>query len=756
MNYARIPTLLLLFLTFSCSVFSQGRLNLSFNADWTFSGAGITGIPETKTLTLPHTWNDRDAQSGVQYYRGPGVYEKSWTPDPALAGKRLFIRFEGAMTVADVFLNGEKLGQHRGGYSAFCFEITDGIKMGQANTFRVELSNEPVDDVPPLVGDFNIYGGIYRPVSIIATDQICISPLDYASSGVYVSQQAVSEAEATVEVLTKLSIPEGSNAAFSVRTQILDATGALVLENTASPEADSKLEVRQPFRISSPTLWNGRESAYLYAVVVQVLQNGAVIDEVRQPMGLRYFKTDPNDGFFLNGKHIKLKGVSRHQDRIDIGSAILPEHHREDMALIEEMGTNSIRLAHYQHAEYFYQLCDTSGMVVWAEIPFVGFPRPVQGGYNNSPEFHANARQQLMELIRQNYNHPSILMWGLFNELPNSESMAPAEFIRELQTLAKSEDPYRLTTAASLLPEADEMHEITDLIAWNKYFGWYYKQPEYMATWLDETHASFPNYQIGISEYGAGGSIIQHSSKVKKPNPMGSPHPEEWQSYYHEVHWKAFAERPFVWGTYVWNMFDFGSQFRREGDTPGLNDKGLVTFDRKTKKDAFYFYKASWSEEPVLYIAERKFRIREDKETRVKVYSNLSEVELIVNGTSMGTRTGENSIFLWEDVELIEGNNVIEAKASTNGQSLTDACVWVVDGMGIGKIFELIATIPTTLYASLAATLLLFFPAYRRKKLAKGWKWLARLAFYVVLLVAVLLIAVAAYLNVQGLNVFEF
>ena len=367
-------------------------------------------------------------------------------------------------------------------------------------------------------------------------------------------------------------------------------------------------EANIPIVLDRPHLWNGRTDPFMYQIVVELLSKGKVIDQVQQPLGLRYYHVDPERGFFLNGKHLTLKGVCRHQDRAEVGNALRMQHHEQDMDIMLEMGANAIRLAHYQQAEEIYHLADKHGMVVWAEIPFVGPGGYADKGFVDLPTLKANARQQLKELIRQNYNHPSICFWGIFNEL-NETGDNPTNFVAELDQLAKREDSTRYTTSATNID--GKLNDITDVFAWNRYDGWYGNSPQTLATFLDRTHAQKPQRCLGISEYGAGASIYHQQDSLRQPKPAGYWHPENWQTYYHIANWKIIHSRPFVWGSFVWNMFDFGAAHRNEGDRPGINDKGLVTFDRSTRKDAYYFYQANWNEQrPVLYLAGRRNNIR--------------------------------------------------------------------------------------------------------------------------------------------------
>jgi beta-galactosidase len=729
---------------------AQSRIEIPFNKSWYFTGGSVTGETIDKLVNVPHTWNAKDAQEGIAYYRGTGTYVKAFTPDESWKEKRVFIRFEGVMTVAKVYLNDKLLGEHDGGFSAFIFELTGKLNFGQENRLKVVANNEFTLDVLPLFGDFNIYGGMYRPVNLIITSPVCISPLDFASPGIYLKQSYVSAELANVDVKIKLSNAKENTEPITVFTAITDAEGNTVENQSKKIEAASgESEVSQSFTIKQPKLWNGKKDAYLYQVTVSLEKNGVVFDSKTEPLGLRYFRVDPNEGFFLNGQHLPLHGVARHQDRQDKGNALSYSDHKQDMELMLEMGINALRLAHYQHSETIYDLADSSGLVVWAEMPWVGGPGGFTGndtnGYENTEAFHNNAKQQLRELIRQNFNHPSICFWSIFNEIQNPKDESPVPFIKELNALAKTEDPSRLTVGASMLDPKEPIHDITDAIAWNRYFGWYYKNPEDIGSFLDKTHETYPNLCIGISEYGAGASIYQHSEKLKRPNPFGSPHPEEWQSYYHEQHLKVFNARPYVWGTFLWNMFDFGSQFRREGDHYGINDKGVVTFDRKHKKDAFFLYKANWSDEPVLHITSKRFIFRKNEQTKIKVYTNLPSVTLAVNGETIGTQTTEDGIVVWDNITLKKGNNGIVVTGEQNGKTLTDSCVWVLDSgfgmMQIIKIYDFLNYVPFALIAGLLLLIWLWIKGWRKKTGTAKWKRrMAKVFFFLILIIEILII----------------
>ncbi len=743
--------------------YAQYRSVIPFNTNWKFSGQSVSGRVINDTLDIPHTWNAYDAQQGIDYFRGEGIYENTLVADPIWQYRRVFLYFEGVMSSAEVYVNNQLMGEHRGGYSAFCYEITDVINLGTENSIRVIANNSPVDDILPLVGDFNLYGGMYRPVKVIVTDRVCISPLDYASDGVYLKQESLNGDSAEVSIISNISQGFPYAVPIGLRTTIFDqdrsivATGVLpVVLNQGDTTLTQKLT------IPSPRLWQGKKDPYLYTVRVDIYRDLRLVDRKETPLGLRTIRIDPNEGFFLNDEHIVLKGVSRHQDRKDQGSALTIEDHRQDMDIMLEMGVNAVRLAHYQQAKAMYSLCDSSGVIVWAEIPWIGFPDFLgegSNGYNPTDPFHQNARQQLTELIRQNYNHPSICFWGVFNEIQNPKEASPVAFVRELDSLAKVEDPSRITVGASMLEAEEPIHDITDAIAWNKYFGWYYYQPEKIGEWLDETHAAYPNLSIGVSEYGAGGSIHQHSQVLSRPNPFGSPHPEEWQSYYHEKHWQAFEQRPYVWGTFVWNMFDFSSHFRREGDQYGMNDKGLVTYDRKVKKDAFYYYKANWTDDPVIYITSRRHIFRQDPETSVKVYTNLPTVSLTVNGQLAGEKSSVGGIATWNEITLEKGNNTLEVKGSKNGIQYQDHVVWILeDAFSFTSLFSYIKFVIPAIIASTVLLMFIARGAFRRQKgydrrRRNSWKrGLFKIMFFLILFVVLALVGVQIFLMRTGLG----
>lgn len=662
-----------LFMLYGMSMFAQ-RQDILLNNDWNFRFSYQVQKGTEVRVDLPHTWNAQDALSGkIDYKRGIGNYEKNLFIRPEWKGKRLFIRFEGVNNIADVFINRRHIGEHRGGYGAFIFEITGKVEYGKENSILVRVNNGEQLDIMPLVGDFNFYGGIYRDVHLLITDETCISPLDYASPGVRLIQDSVSHRYAKVRAIVDLSNGSSGNQEVELNVRLLDGQ-RVVKEGTKNVNLSGNEVMQQEltFEIDQPHLWNGRQDPFLYQAEVTLFRNGQMVDRVTQPLGLRFYRIDPDKGFFLNGKHLPLQGVCRHQDRSEVGNALRPQHHEEDVALMLEMGVNAVRLAHYPQATYFYDLMDKNGIIVWAEIPFVG-----PGGYNDKgfvdlPAFRANGKEQLKELIRQHYNHPSICVWGLFNELTELGDN-PVEYIKELNVLAYQEDTTRPTTSAS--NQMGDLNFITDAIAWNRYDGWYGGTPADLGKWLDRMHKDHPEICIAISEYGAGASIYHQQDSLVKTVPTSWWHPENWQTYYHIENWKTISSRPYVWGSFVWNMFDFGAAHRTEGDRPGINDKGLVTFDRKVRKDAFYFYKANWNrEESMLYLTGKRNTVRTQRLQTITAFTNLSGAELFVNGKSYGKAIPDSyAILEWKNVELEPGENEIKVVSTNKKLPLSDS-----------------------------------------------------------------------------------
>lgn len=649
------------------------RHNQLLNDNWQFRFGHQVEKGSAVRVDLPHTWNAVDALSGrTDYKRGLGHYERRLFVPAEWKGQRLYLRFEGANSIADLFVNGRHAGQHRGGYGAFVFEITDFVNYGKANTLRVSVNNAETLELMPLVGDFNFYGGLYRDVHLVRTGPTCISLLDHGSSGVRLVQDSVSRDYAAIRALVALSNGSDTATQAEVLLRLLDGDREVAAQRlTLTLPPDSSVEGSLPVSLRRPHLWDGRRDPFRYRAEVSLWRNGHEVDRVEQPLGLRYYHIDPERGFFLNGRHLPLRGVCRHQDRSEVGNALRREHHDEDAAIMAEMGANAVRLAHYPQAEYFYDLMDRYGFIVWAEIPFVGPGGYSDEGFVNLPAFRQNGREQLVELIRQHYNHPSIVVWGLFNEL-SMRGDDPVPYIKELNDLAHREDPTRLTVAASNTDGA--LNFVTDAMAWNRYDGWYGGTPAGLGQWLDHMHTTHPDLRIAISEYGAGASLYHQQDTLVKTVATSFWHPENWQTHYHMTNWREISARPFVWGSFIWNLFDFGAAHRHEGDRVGINDKGLVSFDRRTRKDAFYFYKANWNKEvPLLYLAERRCTRRTRPVQTFMAFTNQPEAELFVNGTSCGhAKTDSLGTIRWNGVRLRPGQNEIRVVSGRGTHQLTD------------------------------------------------------------------------------------
>lgn len=668
------------FFVLSSPVAYGQRQTMSLNHDWKFRFSHQVKKNTEQRVDLPHTWNAQDALAGIaDYKRGIGNYRKTLFVPEIWKGKRLFIRFEGANSVTNLFVNGKHLGEHRGGYGAFIFELTRHVHYGKDNELLVRVNNGEQLDVMPLVGDFNFYGGIYRNVSLLLTDSVCISPLDYASSGIYLRQTEVSERRASVQATVLLNNGSQTSQNRTVRLRVKDGERQIAdyrSQVSLKAGAEQNTPVNFTIDIVEPRLWNGTEDPFMYQVEATVWKGDRQTDCIVRSLGLRYYRVDAERGFFLNGRHLPLHGVCCHQDRSVIGNALHDFHREEDVRLMREMGVNAVRLAHYPHSAHMYELLDKYGIIAWAEIPFVGPGGYADKGFVDIPGFRENGKEQLKELIRQHFNHPSICFWGLFNEL-KEEGDNPLEYIKELNELAHQEDATRLTTAAS--NQEGALNGVTDLIAWNRYDGWYGSTPATLAAWLDRTHRNNPALKIGISEYGAGASIYHQQDSLRQSVPDSWWHPENWQTHYHIENWKIISQRPFVWGSFVWNMFDFGAAHRTEGDRPGVNDKGLVTFDRKHKKDAYYFYKSLWNPEPLLHICGKRNNRRTCGEADVWVFCNRGEVTLSLNDEVWQTRKPDSMNICSFRIMLKPGENRLRVQASAGDSTspLVDECVWI-------------------------------------------------------------------------------
>ena len=603
----------------------------NFNTKWAFSKEATEApkvMPEKwYWVSLPHTWNDIDGQDGGNdLYRGTSFYAKELEKIDLPKADKYYLELNGANSSATVYVNGKKLASHDGGYSTWRVNITDVLE--DKNLFVVEVDNSQNDRVYPQNADFTFYGGLYRDVNILAVNNSHFDLEYYGGPGIKVTPEVVeNNANVEVEVFTTNTL-ETQKLNYILK----DREGNIIAQKETSSS-----ETKVTFEIENVHLWHGKKDPYLYSAEVYLKQDDEVLDNVSTRFGCRTFKIDPELGFILNGEEYPLRGVSRHQDRWGIGNALLPEHHEEDMDMICEVGATTIRLAHYQHDQYFYDLCDERGMVIWAEIPYIS---------THMPNGRENTISQMKELITQNYNHPSIVVWGLSNEITMSGEST--EDLREnhviLNDLAHEMDKTRLTTIAcvSMCSMDDPYVQIPDVVSYNHYFGWYGGDTSMNGPWFDEFHAKYPNIPIGCSEYGCE-ALNWHTS-----NPEQGDYTEEYQAYYHEELIKQFFTRKYMWATHVWNMFDFGADSRNEGGENGQNHKGLVTFDRKYKKDSFYAYKAWLSDEPFVHICGKRYVDRVEETTKVTVYSNQPEVELFANGVSLGKQSSPEHFFYFE------------------------------------------------------------------------------------------------------------
>ena len=603
----------------------------NFNTKWGFSKEAVeapTTMPERwNWVNLPHTWNNIDGQDGGNdLYRGTAFYAKELEKMDLPKADRYFLEIQGANSSAILYVNGKKLANHDGGYSTWRVDITDVLE--DKNLFVFELDNSANDRVYPQNADFTFYGGLYRNVNIIAVNESHFDLEYYGAPGIKVTPEVVGEnAKVEVEVLVK-NVKENQKLIYILK----DVEGNIVAQQeTPASQTVASLE------IENVHLWHGRKDPYLYTAEVYLKSEDEVLDNVSTRFGCRTFEIHPENGFILNGEEYPLRGVSRHQDRWGVGNALLKEHHDEDMDLICEVGATTIRLAHYQHDQYFYDLCDERGMVVWAEIPYIS---------THMPNGRENTITQMKELVVQNYNHPSIVVWGLSNEITmhgdSDEDLRENHVI--LNDLVHEMDKTRLTTMAcvSMCSMDDPYVQIPDTVSYNHYFGWYGGDTSQNGPWFDEFHAKYPNIPIGCSEYGCE-ALNWHTS-----DPQQGDYTEEYQAYYHEELIKQFFTRKYMWATHVWNMFDFGADARNEGGENGQNHKGLVTFDRKYKKDSFYAYKAWLSDDPFVHICSKRYVDRVEETTKVTVYSNQPEVELFANGVSLGKQTSPEHFFYFE------------------------------------------------------------------------------------------------------------
>lgn len=691
-HYLSKIILVLGFFLFYVAPINAQRISTELSNGWRFTKSDAAISSDTSTwqiVSVPHTWNLLDGEHSQPrdslglakskgkpksevpinpYYRGPGWYAHSLDVPEAWRNRRVFLQFEAASTVADVYLNGDHLGYHRGAFTAFAVELTSKLLYGRSNEIRVRVDNRRQENVAPLAGDFNMFGGLYRPVHLLVTDKDCITPLHMGSPGVFVSTRIPDISHAVIDVRSTLSLSGKDIDSLRLRAAILDAANRVVATSMSSLSKDPS--VLQRLTLLHPHLWNGIKDPYLYSLHVSLIRSNKIIDEVIQPIGIRTVAITESAGFLLNGKPYPIYGVGRKQERLSDGWALTAQDELSDAQMIILMGATAVRDAHYPMSQNWHNICDRLGLLLWDEIPFVN-------DMTNSAEFAANLHEQLQETILQLNNHPSVSFWGLFNELKRNRA-GQDDLLQSLKAQAKSLDMTRPIVGASNQPNAS-FNKIPEFIAFNNYPGWYGGTVSNWTSYIAERYREV-GHRIAISEYGAGGAVTQHQEGPStKPLSNSYFHPEEYEDYVHEQLYPQIKDNTHLWGTFVWVMFDFAANERDEGPVTGINNKGLVTHDHQLPKDAYFFYQANWTKKPMVYIASRRMIERLQSATDIHVYSNMSSVELFVNGRSFGKGQADNvHVFRWKNVILSPGRNHIQAIASGAGEFREDSCDWIL------------------------------------------------------------------------------
>ena len=689
------------------SLGGSDRATVDFNSNWKFIEQDVAGAQATdastsgwSTVSLPHTFNATDGADGgtdnstntFDYYRGGTWYRNSFSRSKAWSTRRVFIQVDAAAIKADVYVNGTFVGSHVGDYSAFTFDITNALGgAGSTNVVAIRVDNTQDTNVPGYQGDFTKWGGLTRGVDLYASNRLHVNSTQMGASGVKVVQADVSSASATLGYTINLRNDNSQTKGYVLKSSLVDAKGKVVATTSKSLKLKRKQSKTfyQTLNITNPHLWNGVADPYLYTSYTQVISGSDVIDTLSQRVGIRSITTD-STGLKLNGVHVTLKGVNLHDDKAGVGTAMTDADRSRDVDLLTQMGANAVRFAHWQVDQNWYDLADQKGLLVWTEIPLWG------NHITATQAFTDNSVNELRELIRQSAQHPSIAYWGLFNEIPNNSTTQ--SLIATLQDVAKSEDPSRTTIAASDLSQPAAINLVPDTVMLNKYYGWYtYAGGEtslttdqrlaQFGTWLSQNASNTPSGDpLGIGEYGAGANINQHTNDPTTAAPTGNPNttqfqPEEYQAYLHEKTYEQIkASSAATWGSFIWEFADSANDDRDEGSEPGINTKGLITYDRSTQKDAYFYYKSQWSSSPTLYLTSKRFTNRTDASTYVKAYSNLgSNVTLTINGHGLGTRNDGSGVLEWDNVTLDDGANVVVITGTKNGKTYTDTATWTLD-----------------------------------------------------------------------------
>jgi len=639
------------------AAFAQGRQAIALDVGWLFHKVGDHGW---QPVTLPHSF---DA------YRGPSWYRRTLHLSQKRDARRHILEFDGAALVAQAWINGRLAGRHAGGFARFRFDITDLLEAGE-NDIVVLVDNSTDTGLAPLGGDYTMFGGLYRPVRLVTTNDVHFDMLDEGGPGVYFKTSGVSPQGAALAWTARIRNDRPGTVRAVVTARLRDAGQREVatVRKAVTIAGRGIAEISLAGELATPHLWQGIKDPYLYTSEAELAIDGgkpATADRLSFQVGIRDIRLDPQRGLLLNGARYSVHGVNVHQTSLPgKGIAATEDDIDADYRILSDLGVTGLRFAHYQHPQRAYDLADRAGWLVWTELPLTA-------AVNGADAFLANSAQQLRELVRQNSNHPSVMVWGLGNEIYQSDA-ASAHVLSSLQRLAQQEDPSRPTVYANCCGPIDgPQASHTDAVGSNVYFGWYEGEFGDLGPFLDANRTKRPATPLSVSEYGAGASVLQQEDPPRRPQPAGRWHPEQYQALYHEAAWRQLSERPWLWATFVWAGFDFPSIGRNEGDAPGFNDKGLVSFDRQVKKDAYYWYQANWSSRPMVHITSRRRLHRTEAAMQIKVYSNQPSVRLRLNGIDLGEQPVVGRIANWQ-VHLAAGVNQVEASAG----GATDAVDW--------------------------------------------------------------------------------
>jgi len=655
---------------------ASARQVVALDDGWRFVRTDVAGASAVAfddrawaVVQLPHTWNGIDGEAGGPYYRGPGWYRRELPIAAETLSQRHFLQFDGAALRAEVWVNGQLVGRHDGGYAAFRIDISRWLVAGR-NQLAVRADNATAKHVAPLGGDFTVFGGLYRGVKLLTVPAAHFDLLDDGGPGLYVSADEVTAERAQLTLHARVRNDDGQARRLALNLSLRDATGRVVVrsEQTLQAAPDATLIAEQPWTVPRPHLWQGRADPYVYTLTAELRDGTALLDTLTLPVGLRDVRIDPQRGLLLNGKPYDLHGVNLfHSGRPGHGLAVGDAQIDEDFRILDELGVTGLRFVHFQHPQRAYEDADRAGLLVLTEIP-------LNSAMDEGEAFRANLSQQLRELVKQNQHHPSVIVWGVGNEVYRSDAPV-VDLLAQLTRQSHALDPTRPTIYAHCCAADDHaMARQTDVIGFNRYYGWYDGSYNDIGPWADRVHAAQPDRAMSMTEYGAGASVLHQQDPPVRPQTTARFHPEQYQALFHEAYWPQIAARPWLWGSFVWVGFDLASAGRNEGDRPGINDKGLVTYDRATRKDAFLYYQAQWSAKPVLHFASRRASPRAAGPVDVKVYANGSRVTVTLNGTELPAQTTRGGIAIWPGVPLQPGRNRLEARAD-NGA--TDNITWI-------------------------------------------------------------------------------